>query len=284
MTPQSNPARPARRISPAAITITAVLFILVPFLTWEQTWFGRPLSNAQIESYLADTQHPRKIQHALSQISDRIVRGDPAAKKWIPRIAALAGNSAVPVRVTAAWVMGQDNTSTLFHQRLLNLLDDPDPMVRRNAALALVRFRDPGGRPELLGILRAYTVQAPISGRVADAVRTRQRVGAGAVLARISPAAGSPVEVPSAFAGEVVSVLAHNGAWVDRGEPLVNLDSGSDQAWEALRGLYLVGQAEDLAAVEDYVRHAGGISDSLKQQAELTAAAIRARSTQIPSR
>jgi hypothetical protein len=284
VTPQSNAIPPKRRISPAAITITAILFILVPFLTWEQTWFGRELSDGQIDSYLADAQHPRKIQHALSQISDRIMHGDPATKKWIPQVAALADNPAVPVRSTAAWVMGQDNSSPVFHQQLLKLLNDPDPIVRRNAALSLVRFQDSSGRPELLSILHAYTVQAPVSGRVKTGVLPRQPIGTGTVLARIAPSSGSPVEVHAAFAGEVVSLIANNGDWVNRGEGLVRVDSGSDQAWEALRGLYLIGQAEDVAEVENYTHHALGISDSLKQQAEVTAAAIRARSSRIPSR
>ena len=181
----TEPVGSGRRISPAAITITAILFILVPFLTWEQTWFGRRLSDAQIESYLADRQHPRKIQHALSQISDRMLQGDPATKRWTTKVAALADNPDVPVRVTAACVMGQDNSSGVVHRQLLRLLEDSDPMVRRNAALGLVRFQDASGRRELLRILLAYKLSAPVSGRVTVEVREGQRVGTGSVMARI---------------------------------------------------------------------------------------------------
>ena len=36
--------------------------------------------------------------------------------------------------------MGFDNKSHEFHEALLKLLHDQEPIVRRNAALALVRF------------------------------------------------------------------------------------------------------------------------------------------------
>lgn len=282
MSPQSNPINPARRFSPAAITITAILFVVIPLLTWQQTWFGRKLSDAQIGNYLTDSRHPRKIQHALSQIADRILQGDGTARKWIPQVAALADYPAVPVRATAAWVMGQDNTAALYHEQLLKLLADPDPMVRRNSALALVRFQDSSGRSELLGILHAYTFRATASGRVSTGVATHQRIGSGSVLARITPSAGDPVEVHSAFAGEVASIMVNNGEWVERGQALVSVDSGSDQVWEALRALSLIGRPEDVPVLESYAGRDTAISSALKQQVLVTADTIRARSERHP--
>jgi hypothetical protein len=284
VSPQSNSVNRVRRFSPAAITITAILFVVIPFLTWQQTWFGRRLSDAQIGDYLTDSRHPRKIQHALSQIADRIVQGDGTARKWIPQVAALADYPAVPVRATAAWVMGQDNTAAPYHQQLLKLLSDPDPMVRRNSALALVRFQDPSGRPELLGILHAYTFRATAPGRVSSGVQTRQRIGSGTVLARITPAAGDPVEVHSAFAGEVASVMVNNGEWVDRGQALVSVESGSDQVWEALRALSLIGRPEDVPVLESYAGRDASLSSPLKQQVLATADTIRARAERHPVR
>jgi len=52
--------------------VVALLLILMPFLTWRGTWFGRNLTTAEIGRYLSDTSHPRHIQHALSQISERM--------------------------------------------------------------------------------------------------------------------------------------------------------------------------------------------------------------------
>jgi len=44
------------------------LIVLMPFLFWWNTWFGRQLSDKQIEVYLDDDKHPRHIQHALVAI------------------------------------------------------------------------------------------------------------------------------------------------------------------------------------------------------------------------
>ena len=50
------------------------------------------------------------------------------------------------------------------------------------------------------------------------------------------------------------------------------------QVWEALRALYLVGRAEDLAEVERYVRaEVTDMHEEIQQQASVTAAEIRRR-------
>src|SRR3989441_7020282 len=150
------------------ILATAFLFVLMPFLFWESTWFGRPLTDEQIEKNLADREHPRKIQHALSQIADRILSGNPSlqasVRRWYPQVVALSASGVDELRLTAAWVMGQDNTVPEFHQALLRSVADPHPMVRRNAALSLVRYRDATGRPVILGMLDPYVVTAPHAG------------------------------------------------------------------------------------------------------------------------
>src|SRR5208282_2462841 len=51
-----------------AVLIVALLFVLMPFLFWNATWFGRPLTDEQISKSLADRKHAREIQHALTQI------------------------------------------------------------------------------------------------------------------------------------------------------------------------------------------------------------------------
>src|SRR5215813_10515532 len=130
----------SRRPSNIWLIIVAALFIIVPFLTWYLTWFGRSLSDDKIAEYLADDQHPRNIQHALTQIEARMEKNDASVKKFYPRIVELTTNPNTEVRKTVAWVMGQDNASEEFHRALLSLLNDTEPLVRRNAAVQLVRF------------------------------------------------------------------------------------------------------------------------------------------------
>jgi len=48
--------------------LTAWLIVLLPFLFWWNTWFGRRLPDKQITEYLRDDHRPRHIQHALVQI------------------------------------------------------------------------------------------------------------------------------------------------------------------------------------------------------------------------
>ena len=67
--------------------------------------------------------------------------------------------------------MGQDRNYAPFHEALLKLIHDPQPMVRRNAALSLAVFGDPAARPELVAMLRPFTVNAP--GRRAPEVPAR---------------------------------------------------------------------------------------------------------------
>ena len=50
---------------------------------------------------------------------------------------------------------------------------------------------------------------------------------------------------------------------------------GTEQVWEALRALHLVGQLDDLDAVRPYERDLPDISNDVRQQAQETEKAIR---------
>ena len=276
-------AKPKRRgRGPLLLTILGAALVLMPFLFWQQTWFGRKLSDREIDQYLHDEEHARKGQHALSQIADRLIEGDASVKRWYPQIAALARHRDPIVRSKAVWVMGQDANSPLFHEALLDTLKDTDLMVRRNAALALVRFRDPTGHAELLAMLAPYEVQIPASGVLSLRAHAGQAVGLGSVLARVRNDRGGQVEIRSPYAGRLDRVFAAEGARVEEGARLAALSPQADQVWEALRGLVLVGGLEDVGPVEHYER--GAVSEKIREQAVLTAAAIRSRSERNPNR
>ena len=261
--------------------IVALLFVLMPFLFWQSTWFGRPLSDAQIESNLADREHPRKAQHALSQIADRIASQNPAlrasARRWYPQVVALSSSSVDEIRLTAAWVMGQDNTVAEFHQALLRLLGDPHPMVQRNAALSLVRFGDPAARPMILAMLEPYAVQAPRAGTLTERLKAGDVVNPGTLLGRIQ-SGEEKTEIRSQVPGTLDRWRVTSGATVAPGQPVVSITPTAEVVWEALRALYLTGQPEDLPAIERYARGAVGLPDRVRLQARNTADAIRARS------
>src|SRR6266487_5199370 len=134
--------------------VTAWLIVLMPFLFWWNTWFGRQLSDNRITEYLKDEKHPRHIQHALVQIGERMGRHDAVVARWYPELIRLAAHPVEEVRNTDAWVMGQDTSSAGFHETLLRMLQDSAEMVRGNAALSLVRFGDAAGRPQIVALLQ----------------------------------------------------------------------------------------------------------------------------------
>ena len=79
----SHEVAPAgRRRSPWPLAVVAALFIIVPFAFWYGTWFGRPLRDEEIDTYLADETKPRHVQHALAQLAEKIARGDESARRW----------------------------------------------------------------------------------------------------------------------------------------------------------------------------------------------------------
>src|SRR5450759_2068712 len=131
MSPQPPRAhsRPGRRAY-LLIALFALALVLFPFLFWYSTWFGRKLSDSDLDAYFADASKPRHIQHALVQVDGRVARRQNAAR-WYPRVIAQAASPNLEIRQTAAWVMGHDRAYPPFHEALVKLLHDPEPMVRR---------------------------------------------------------------------------------------------------------------------------------------------------------
>ncbi len=266
------------------ILILAVLFVVASFLTWYFTWFGRGLSESEITKFLVDEKHPRHVQHALLQIQQRIERGDKSAKQWYPQIVALAASPETEFRLTVAWLMGADNTSAEFHSRLRKLLEDPEPIVRRNAALALVRFNDPSGRPEFIAMLQPFTVGAPATGILVSSLSSGAEISRGALLGRVQQPNGEIVEMRSPLLGKVDRTLVASGSSVSRGDAVLTIKSDEQSIWEALRGLSVVGEEDDLPLIERYASGAEPVSGRIKQQAALTANAIKSRAQNYQNR
>jgi hypothetical protein len=258
------------------ILILAVLFVAATFLAWYFTWFGRELSDTDIAKYLSDEKNPRHVQHALLQIQQRIERGDGNARSWYPQLIVLSGSAETEFRLTVAWLMGSDNRSQEFHEALLKLLQDQEPIVRRNAALALVRFNDPSGRKELVAILTPYAVKAAADGSVASTLHDGSDVARGTLLARIQESDGRVVELRSPLPGRINKIEKVNGSMVNRNEDLLSLNADEGSVWEALRALSLIGGSEELAVVQGYVA-SSSVSARIKEQAGSTAKAIQNR-------
>lgn len=256
--------------------VTAWFIAFMPIMFWWNTWFGRTLSDKQITEYIADDHHPRHIQQALVQISERISRRDQAVVQWYPQLVRLAAHPVEEVRNTDAWVLGQDTAGQGFHEALLKMLNDSSPLVRGNAALSLVRYGDASGRPQIVELLQSRKITAPISGRVVDTDRPGTAIRQGGLIAKLQNDQQS-VEVRSPISGRIRTLFAQTGQSVTAGAEMATIDPAVDQVWEALRALYLIGQPDDLSAVTAYERELPEIPEHIRQQAVLTDKAIHNR-------
>ena len=291
--PHGLPKRSMSRTQKILFFATGWLIVLMPFLFWWNTWFGRHLSDQQLTEYLHDDKKPRHIQHALVQLGDRMagphntgldkigLEDDPgpdaSVKRWYPELIRLANDPVEEVRNTDAWVMGQDTSGTGFHETLLKMLSDSSPMVRGNAALSLVRFGDATGRPQIVALLQPAHINAPEDGHIIDADRPGTAIHQGGLLAKLEATAGGlPIEIRSPIPGRIRSV-SQPGANVTAGAEVAVVDPGTEQVWEALRALYLVGQIDDLPAIRPYERDLPDISNDVRQQAVETEKAIQSR-------
>lgn len=268
---------PPRRRSTWPLIILAALFIIVPFLTWYTTWFGRDLTDAEIAKYLADEKNPRHIQHALSQIEAKIENGDPGVKKFYPQIVSASKSSTGEIRKTAAWVMGQDSTSPEFHQALVALMVDAEPLVRRNAAVQLVRFGDATGRPELRAMLQPYDVHSPMAGMLVSLLAEGSKVKAGALLARIRDLSGTVQEFRSPLDGTISKSVVKEGEQLAAGRTVLWLTPDRATVHDALRALQYVGTKDDLPLIESFSQGTATNDAEIKQQALVTGKAIEAR-------
>jgi len=206
-----------------------------------------------------------------------MARGDAGAKRWYPQLLALAESREAQLRLESAWAMGQDNRSEAFHQALRKLLDDPVPLVRWNAALALVRFNDGLGEPQLRDMLQPFTLPAPGTGTIRFRLKVHDNVRNGSIMARLRPNGNSQQQdVLSPLGGTITTILVNDGAAVAAGDPVAVIAPDEGQVVESLRALYLVGQPQDLALVQSFAG-AASASARVRQQAAATLRAIEER-------
>jgi acetyl/propionyl-CoA carboxylase alpha subunit len=281
MTPNGSSPQPttppSKRRAPWPLILLATLFIIVPFLTWYGTWFGRGLSDEEVATYLADEKNPRHIQHALSQVAERIERRDANVKKFYPQVILLSKHPVGEIRKTAAWVMGQDNTAGEFHEALVALLTDSEPLVRRNAALQLVRFGDASGRPELRAMLQSFEAKSPIAGNLVSVLGKGSKLKAGSLLARIKDGSNTVQEFRAPVDGAIMKVVVKEGDTVTAGQSLMWLAPDRAAVNDALRALAYVGVVDDLLLIDTYARESAIGDAEVKQQVATTVMAIQGR-------
>ena len=104
-----------------------------------------------------------------------------------------------------------------------------------------------------------------------------EEIHRGSLVARLASPAGPTVEVRSPVEGRVAELSAIEGKSLAAGASLAVVSPSDVQLFESLRGLYVVGDADDLPDVERIARGSSEIPSKVREQAALTAQAIRAR-------
>ena len=199
-------------------------------------------------------------------------------QRWYPLVISASQNESPEVRKIAAWTMGQDNTAEEFHAALIPLIKDKNAGVRHNAAVQLVRFNDLRSRAELLAMLEPTILRAESDGTIEFIIEEEGRaVAANSPLARIKNTDGHLSEIRSPEAGRIEMLAVANKSVVKTDDKVIVLAPSVEQVREALKALFIVGQAEDIPNIQRYAGQVSGMSDAVQKQAIATLEAIRSR-------
>lgn len=101
-------------------------------------------------------------------------------------------------------------------------------------------------------------------------------INPGTLVGRID-SGNTKNELRSQIPGTIDHWLVPDKSSVVPGQSVLLVDPSSDEIWEALRALYLIGDAQDLPVLDSLARGAGDVPPRVRQQAEITASAIRSR-------
>ncbi len=243
---------PAKRKSAPLLMVAILVFasLALPVFFWKGTWFGTRLTDDQIREYLTEADNPRKTQHALERITERIRSKDANVASFYPLIPPLASNDRHEIRMMAAWVMGWDTSAEGFQHALAELVNDPVELVQRNAALSLSKYNDDRSKPVLLSMLKPYEVKSPQAGSISGLLQKGQPVRAGMEIAYLKSSGGQSSKIVSPVDGSVKRVAAANKSDVAKGDLVYEVSPAQQDMWEALRALLIVGDLEDIEAIQ----------------------------------
>jgi biotin carboxyl carrier protein len=214
------------------ISLALFLTVVFPFAFWFLTWHGWALDPAQVESGLGEPLRPSRASQQILQIGEKLSRGDHSVRRWYPRIMQLAKTQDEDLRRNVAWMMGRDPEHDAFRAVLRDLLNDPVPLVRLEAALSLAQFHDDTARAELQSATQPYRVNSSVAGRLQMRIDTGDTTRPYTVVARIND-----VDVVASIPGKVAAVLAKDGQDVEKGQSLLAIERNVTQVEQARRAL-----------------------------------------------
>jgi hypothetical protein len=227
--------------------LTAWLICLMPFLFWWNTWFGRKLSDQQLNEYLHDTKKPRHIQQALVQVGERITRQDANAQTVVSRLGAAGVRSSGRSAQHRRLGYGAGYLGAGFHEALVEDARRSFAHGSGNAALSLVRFGDASGRPQIVALLQPAQITSPQAGTHRRCGPPRHCHPSRWIDREAGDTAEQIAEIRSPIPGGFVRSLGPGRT--SRRSGNCRCRSFNRAGVGGLRALYLVGQPDDIPAI-----------------------------------
>ena len=295
MNPETSPSldppldpSAAQKKGPRVILLmpVMVLLILVPFLFWYGTWFGKVLSAAEIEERLnsarqaqieqaAGKQKIRQAQHALEQLSRLIQAGEDASSVY-PVVIELSKHAEPVLRRSVVWLMGFARDNVSMREALVRALEDEDALVRCNAAMQLSLVDMDRARPVLHRALDPVQIKAEVAGRVIATIDVGLRLREGTNLLRVERD-GVMSAIGAPFNGTLTSFAVKAGDQVEVGSVLCTMSPSSAQVVEVFKALAVAGDERDTKVIERFTKIGSGHESRVNDYARRAINLIRER-------
>jgi len=277
----SGPQPKKRAGSPVLVAGLVLVTMLVAYCSWYGSSFGRGLNDDQIFERLDPGVAPRDIQHALSQLEERLSPTYPGRERFREKVVELARSEHVEIRRQVAWVMGREPAPD-YREGLVGLIDDADPGVRFNAACSLSNFNDPRARRRLIEALKPIEIRAPATGTMELKIGEGGAASLGGGIGLVTTPDGDEIEVRTPLNGIILQLPQGDEGEVEKGGVIVILEPSSKNVENVLVALRAVGLAEDAPLIQQWAGDKGANWDD--DDRERIAATARSALKAIESR
>jgi len=225
---------------------------VIALASWFGSSFKRGLSDDQVLERL-EAGAPRDIQHALSQLEERLGPAYEGRERFREAVVALAENEHVEIRRQVAWVMGRE-PAELYRSTLTKMLTDVDLGARVNAACSLSNFYDALARPVLLKGLEPFEVLAMASGTLDLKLDIGDAASLGTGLGSIKTSEDESIQVRTPLNGFLELLPKGKDGEVDAGDVIATVSPDPLTVVNLLKALEAVGRLEDIPILERFAR------------------------------
>lgn len=270
----NTPSQSSRDRNKGPLLLMGILILtaVIGVASWYSSSFKRALTDEQIIERL-EAGEPRDIQHALSQLEERLSFRYEGRERFRAPVVALANNEHVEIRRQVAWVMGRE-PAPIYRETLTLLLADPDLGVRNNAACSLSNFYDPLARPVLLKGLEAFDILAEADGTLDLKLDVGDAASLGTGLGSIKNGEGEGIPVRTPLNGFIEALPKGKDGDVVVGDVVARISPDPQIVVNLLTALGAVATLDDVPKLQAYA--SGGVERMTPEVEAAAKAAIAA--------